>query len=293
MNITSKISVYEIVTDRIIKGLEKGIIPWRMPWGTYGFPVNHNSGRPYSGINTLLLAMAAYRIPRFLTWDGTKRAGGFIKSDECKNFQIVTYWNTFKKKVIDPVTKEESIAEIPFMKYYKVWNIEQTTLDYSEFEPDLNEFVPQKDCEEYVASYKDKPPIQHNEPRAYYSPSRDIINLPEKGLFKGPDEYYCTLFHELTHSTGSKNRLNREGVTNEVHFGSHSYSQEELVAEIGASFLCAKAGITSTEENSQAYVNSWISKLKNDSKFVIHAAAAAQRAVDYMLGQKAGEDFEG
>jgi len=130
-----------------------------------------------------------------------------------------------------------------------------------------------------------RPTLHYEEPRAYYRPLTDAINMPRPELFDSPEKYYSTLFHEMTHSTGHERRLNRSTLTDLCPFGSTSYSKEELVAEMGAAFLCGVCGIKNrTIDNSAAYIASWLRVLKNDKQMVILAAAQAQRAADFIQG---------
>jgi antirestriction protein ArdC len=135
------------------------------------------------------------------------------------------------------------------------------------------------------------PVIEHKEQRAYYRPSSDVVNIPMPDLFRSDEEYYSTLFHELTHATGHQSRLNREELSKVSLFGSHDYSKEELVAEMGAAFLCGHCGIEpSVIENQAAYIQGWLKKLQDNKKWLVYAAANAQRAADFILGIKHEED---
>jgi antirestriction protein ArdC len=137
------------------------------------------------------------------------------------------------------------------------------------------------------------PPKREVSNAAWYRPASDVVGMPLKSVFNSSEEFYSTLFHELTHSTGHESRVGREGIQNLNSFGSESYSKEELVAELGASMLCAVTGIApATLENSAAYLNSWITRLKGDSKLILSAASAAQKAADYIRGTQA-EQTEG
>jgi antirestriction protein ArdC len=120
-----------------------------------------------------------------------------------------------------------------------------------------------------------------------YYPTFDRINCPPLKDFQIAEEYYSTLFHEMIHSTGHKSRLARSGITTQsVAFGDDVYSKEELIAEMGAAMLCGVAGIdNSTIENSASYIDSWLRVLKKDSRLVLQAAAQAQKASDYILGE--------
>ena len=126
--------------------------------------------------------------------------------------------------------------------------------------------------------------------RAYYRPSTDSVHMPARARFVDAPHYYSTLFHELIHSTGHETRLNR---TFGAHFGDELYSKEELVAEMGAAFLCAIAGIANenTERNTTAYIQNWISKLEEDNRLIVHAAANAQKAVDSIVGTTFEEEI--
>jgi antirestriction protein ArdC len=171
------------------------------------------------------------------------------------------------------------------LRYYTVFNLEQTTGIETPMELHKQTFQPIERCEALVTSMPQRPTLHHGEPRAYYRPSVDAINMPRPELFDSPEEYYSTLFHELTHSTGHARRLNRPTLTDLCPFGSTNYSKEELVAEMGAAFLCGICGIENrTVDNSAAYIASWLRVLKHDKQMVILAAAQAQRAADFIQG---------
>jgi len=155
----------------------------------------------------------------------------------------------------------------------------------------VHEVVPIENCESIIAQMPNPPAIEHTEASAYYQPSKDTVNVPPIHLFKSAAAYYSTFFHELTHSTGHESRLNRKSVSELSLYGSHDYSKEELIAEIGSCFLCNHAGIEqATFENSAAYISGWTKKLQDDQKLVVHAAASAHKAVDFILGKKQGND---
>ena len=140
-----------------------------------------------------------------------------------------------------------------------------------------------------------RPPIRHDAPEAYYAPARDYVNLPRPETFDTPENYYAVAFHELTHATGHESRLNRPGVSGNTlaAFGSGDYSREELVAEMSSAYLCAEAGIESTLSNSAAYLKGWLEVLRGDTRMIVTAASAAQRAADFVLGQNVEERCEG
>jgi antirestriction protein ArdC len=176
---------------------------------------------------------------------------------------------------------------IPMLRYYNVFNIEQTQGLSIEAPTPKAPFNPIEACEKALASYKDKPMLQHKGNRACYSPALDIVNMPNREAFNTREDYYATLFHELAHSTGHEKRLARAGLVDAVSFGSETYSKEELVAEIASSFLCTQTGIEQvTLSNSVAYIQGWLSKLSDDETLIVKAASQAKKASEYILGTK-------
>ena len=176
--------------------------------------------------------------------------------------------------------------DVPFLRYYYVFNLaqceglvpEEETLAVTS--PDDALLA----AKEIVAKMPQLPVIKHGKVRASYSPREDQVSLPSPSQFNKPADYFATLFHELVHSTGHEKRLKRKAIMEGGVFGSDSYGKEELLAEIGASFLCGRAGISDrTIDNSAAYIGSWLKQLQSDTKLIVHAAACAQRAVDYIL----------
>ena len=285
-------STYEVITDRIIKQLENGVAPWRKPWKASGEPANLISQKEYRGINWLLLSCAKYQSRYWLTFNQAKELGAFVKKGE-HGFPVVFYKQFDKKDKENEETDTPDTDKPSFMlRYYTVFNLDQieglpekTLAMIRKAETAGVPFEPLTACEEIVDAYEDKPPISFGGGRAFYRPSNDTIGMPAKDSFISPPEYYSTLFHELAHSTGAQKRLGRFDPHDDAHFGSVSYSREELVAEMTAAFLCGKANIeTATLENSAAYCDGWIKRLKGDSKLVVHAAGAAQKAADYILG---------
>ena len=266
--------VYEMVTERIIALLEKGVIPWRRPWRN-GVAVNWKTQKPYRGINALLLEPGEYA-----TFKQVAEAGGKVKKGE--KGQIVVFWTWIEKE--DPETEE--MVKIPFLRYYTVFEInKQCEGLQSKRNEDTFQHDPIAEAEKICQGYADAPPIRFASGKAYYVPKLDYISVPPLCDYEKPQEYYSTLFHEMVHSTGHENRLNRPGVTELAGFGSESYSKEELVAEIGAAMLCGIAGIDNhTIENSAAYIGGWLRKLKEDKRLIVLAAAQAQKAADYILG---------
>lgn len=276
-------SVYEIITEKILQKLEQGTIPWRKPWNMYR-AVNWKTQRPYRGINVLLLEPGEYATPKQI-----HEAGGRIKKGA--RGSIVVFWKWIKKPTgnIDPETGQEIVEEFPLLRYYRVYEINTQCEGLQKSNSSNNESYnnPIEKAEEIVASYTDKPEIRFAPNKAYYHPVLDYISIPELKDFQEPAEYYSTLYHELVHSTGHKKRLNRKSIAELSQFGSAEYSKEELIAEIGAAMLCAIAGLEQrTLDNSAAYIQGWLKVFNNDKKMVVLAASQAQKAVDYINGQK-------
>jgi antirestriction protein ArdC len=276
-------SVYQIVTEQILNQLQQGVVPWRKPWKTE-LPANLISGKEYRGINTFLLASLGYGSRYWLTFNQAAKLGGSVRKGE--KSAIVTFWNIGDEKIVkhaDGTTRKEK----PFLlKYYRVFNVEQTEgiaekLGLGNASP--REFSIEA-CEKIYAQMPHAPSIEQDS-RAWYRPSTDSIGMPSKALFHSPEEYYSTLYHEMTHSTGHASRVGRDGIENLNTFGSESYSKEELIAEMGAAMLCGITGISpATIPNSASYIQCWINRLKGDSKLLVSAASQAQKAADYIQG---------
>ena len=277
---TQHSTVYDIITERIIGLLKQGTVPWQKPWNVRrGFPCNLVSRKPYRGINVFLLHAMRYESPFWLTFKQAQQLGATIRKGEraCP----VVFWK--QHEVDDRTTGEKT--KIPLLRYYSVFNLAQCegVKELPDPTPDTVITRPA----EIVENMPQRPAIKHGMAEAFYSPGGDYVGMPAPGRFAGEAEYYSVLFHELTHATGAASRLNRPGVTDAANFGSDQYSKEELVAEMGAAFLCGHAGIEGrTINNSAAYLQNWLSKLQNDSKLIVQAAAQAQKAADFILGVK-------
>lgn len=278
-------NVYEIITNEIIKKLDEGVQPWRAEFkGAKGMPRNLISNKPYQGVNVLLLLSQRFTCPYWATFKQISAQGGKIKKGE--SHTKVIFWSTMDKE-----DEEGNEKKIPFMRYYRVWNIEQTEdislpkhADIPEEE--IEEVDPIETCENIVASFKDCPEILFGR-KPHYNPTYDQVGMPKIEQFHAPEFYYGTLFHELVHSTKHMTRLNRDQI---------SYAQEELVAEIGACFLSGISGISEKIfDNQVAYIHGWGQKteiscnewkdfLKKNPKALVQAASQAQKAADYIQG---------
>jgi antirestriction protein ArdC len=285
-----KVDVYQVITDKIIAMLDAGTAPWHKPWSaTSGMPLSMSSGKHYRGINVWLLGMEAmakgYTSPWWGTYNQIAARGGQVAEGQTSTQVIL--WKPILK--ID----EASGKKIAFfmLRTFNVFNAEQTedmsALGLPEQDTNVdndNEAI--AECEGAVRQYLAAgPSLANGGDRAYYSPSQDHVQMPERDAFDDSARYYGALFHELTHSTGHATRLARPDLMEAHAFGDESYSREELVAEMGASFLSGITGIdVVTLPNSAAYLESWITVLQGDNKLIIKAAAAAQKAAELILG---------
>ena len=277
-------SVYEIVTEKIIKQLESGVAPWRKPW-TCHTPANLLTQKEYRGLNVFTLASQGFPSRFWLTFNQATKLGGGIRKGE-KSSPVI-FWNIGDER---ETTAQDGTKEIsrPFLlRYYSVFNLSQTEgIDIAAShlqETRTND--PIETCEQIVTDMPNPPAFEQSS-KAWYSPTNDLVGMPARGLFHSSEEYYATAFHELAHSTGHSKRLHRENFDNPVSFGSEAYSKEELIAEMTAAMLCGIAGIEQkTLENSAAYLKTWIARLKSDSRLLISAASHAQKAADFIQGK--------
>jgi antirestriction protein ArdC len=275
-------NVYEIVTEKIIAELERGVTPWRKPW-TAEAPCNLVSGKPYRGINTFLLGSQGYGSRYWLTYNQASKLGGNVRRGEKSS--LVVFWHIGTEKVIRQADGTERKSKPILLRYYSVFNLTQT--DGISEKLGLGKAIPIvpniAECDRIIAEMPNPPKREQSE-RAWYRPSSDTVGMPAKELFSKPEEFYSTYFHELTHSTGHASRVGREGIEHLNEFGSESYSKEELVAEMGAAMLCGVTGIApATIENSAAYLKGWLDRLRSDAKLIVSAASQAQKAADYIL----------
>lgn len=278
-------SIHQRITEHIIRQLEEGVVPWHTPHtATVGFPKNFQSGKSYRGINILLLGMMGYTSPWFLTYKQAQERGGNVRKGE-KGYLVVKFGTYAKDR--DDGTEEQR----KFLRHYTVFNASQ--IDDVEF--------PEVKIPNYTASEKTemaqaivmgmpKPPaiFEGRSARTCYYPQEDSIDIPHRAYFESEERFYKSLFHEMLHSTGAAHRLARKTLLdNKGRMGDSSiYSKEELVAEMGAAFLCAHAGIVIDDhKNSAAYVSSWLKVLRSgaNERWVVEAAGHAQKAVDYIL----------
>jgi len=280
-----KFDIYQMVTDNIVKALEQGVVPWNKPWHQSGLPMNITTKKPYRGINPFLLRLQPFSSPYWLTAKQCFKIKGanLIKGSKATP---VVFWNFCESKEIDKTTGLRK--KFAMLKYYSVFNVEQTEgLKYPK--PDALDFKPIADCENITAKMEKSPTFEFGGNRAFYDRTNDKIGLPNQEQFKTIENFYATKFHELVHSTGHTKRLNRRTLMESrgILFAGDDYSNEELVAELGASFLTALTGIgEKVIDNQVSYIQGWLKELRNDKKLIVSASGKAQAAVDYIIGAK-------
>lgn len=292
------------VTDRIIQALEEGVVPWRQPWtGTDdGVHCNHLTGRPYRGVNQWLLDLTAqakgYPVSRWLTFKQAKAASDKLGGDYCgvrkgEASQTVVFWKAFRRTDEDgnEVLGDDGTPKLAFMlRTFRVFNLGQTDLPYEpEVRPDID---PHEEADRIVAGMPQAPTIEHGGGRAFYRPAEHHVQMPPRHSFRETAGYYATLFHELTHSTGHPDLLNRNEIAEIQGKGSDSYAREELVAELGSAILTRRAGVKPDPEDvdqEAAYIAGWLRALRDDKNLLISASSRAQKAADFILSEERTE----
>lgn len=202
---------------------------------------------------------------------------------------MVVFWKIFEKEETNPDTGEKEVKKIPMLRYYNVFHISQVD-DVEPLAMPFKEVEPIEEADKIITMYVEREHIDFEEcasNKAFYSPSNDRVVVPMKEQYQNINEYYSTTFHELTHSTGHKNRLDRLESGAIASFGSETYSKEELVAEIGSASIMNLLGIETpqTFKNSTAYIQSWLKVLRSDNKFIVSASSKAEKAVNYIMGE--------
>lgn len=330
LNGVSPDDIYSYITDLIINTIEKvGHLPWQKDWvgsGSDGTAKNYISKKEYTGANFLLnfdvkfdedgkgyLVPIKFTQPYYLTFNQIRETKASLKKDS-KARRVIYYTmifnydnGTLKFKTTDRakftefvkshgLTKEDlkaHLVKIPVIKYYNVFRADDCTgLKFPSDKIDSKKVNPIQQAQELIDGYTNPPTYTFVGDKAYYQPATDTLNMPNIKAFNKEASYYCTYFHELTHSTGAKKRLGRDF---SGKFGSKSYAYEELIAELGAVFLCSEAGILfQTKENSAKYLKNWnrvlVTELENDNRFFLKASAQSQKAVNYILNRTPNED---
>ena len=283
--------LYTRVTDRIVADLEQGIRPWFKPWnagnteGRITRPLRH-TGEAYQGINILLLWGEAmekgYSANTWMTFKQAEALNGHVRKGE--HGSMVVFADRFKRTETSE-SGEDVEREVPFLKSYTVFNVEQI-----DGLPERYQAKPEStgdklrlidEAERFFNATGAT--FRHGGNQAYYAPALDVIQLPVSEAFKDAESYAATKAHELTHWTKHAKRLDRD--FGRQKFGDEGYAREELVAELGAAFLCADLSITpDIREDHAAYIGHWLKVLKEDKRAIFTAASHAQRAVDYLNG---------
>lgn len=307
-----KKNVYKSINDKVLEGLQKDGLKWFMPWksGMGNSPVNNVTGKGYNGINIWILNATMrcenYKHNEWLTFKQAKAKNGTVKKGE-RSTQII-YWRvSFYDQTADPKkfyrskddaikdgVDEDNIRKAFSLYDYNVFNIDQCEgiLPIRDIEEEVtpvqsfgNVQIADKYCNDYLSC--EGIPLTHNaSSSAYYVPMTDSINMPVIDSFKDADSYYKTLFHEISHSTGHKTRLNRKGITDVSSKGSDQYAKEELIAEITSLYMSGVCGLDPQDhfDNSQAYLNGWIKRIKsfkgNEEKLIVSAMTQASKSAD-------------
>ena len=286
---TERQDVYTRVTDAIIADLEHGVRPWLRPWdaghadGRITRPLR-SGGQPYQGINVLMLWASAmtqgFAAPIWMTFRQAKELGAFVKKGA--KGSLVVYADRITRTETGE-DGEETERDIYYMKGYTVFNVEQIEglpdRYYAVAAPTLDPVQRIEHADRFFAH--SRADIRHGGNRAYYAEGLDYVQMPPFAAFRDAESYYATLAHELTHHTKHASRLNRSFGSR--GFGSEGYAREELVAEIGAAFLCCDLGLTpSPREDHASYLDHWLKVLRDDKRAIFQAAAHAQRACDYL-----------
>ena len=285
--------VYKILTERIIELLEIGTIPWKQPWNKKELPQNLINRIPYKGINMMLLSAFNFERNLFLTFKQIKGLSISLEKG-AKSLPVVFWrWPELKKDEKEALAEtDEKKKAKPILRYYSVFNISQCKNIPEKLIPPLLicQNDPIESCARIVENMPNRPEIQFVRQEAFYNPSLDIVNVPDMKFFDSSESYYATIFHELVHSTGHESRLNRKDGMESISFGSEKYSNEELIAEIGACFLEAHTGISAKNfDNNVAYIDGWLRRLKKDGRFIVFASTQAQKAADYIIGNSVDE----
>jgi antirestriction protein ArdC len=277
--------IYERVTRQIIEAIERGAGSYRMPWHVTGAesfaPVNVVSKRPYRGVNLLLLWLLAdhhgYTSGEWATYNQWKGLGAQVKKGE--KSALIVFWKISERNSEETEDQEESSSNRSILaRGYHVFNAAQVDGYAPQPAPALPESERIQRTDTFFVDIGAD--IRHGGNTAYYEPETDIIRMPMSSAFREAAAYFSVLAHEATHWTGAPHRLNRNLL---ARFASEAYAMEELVAELGAAFLCATLSISNTPRpDHAAYLSSWLKVLKNDKRAIFTAASQAQKAVDWM-----------
>lgn len=299
---------YEIITERIVRQLERGVIPWQCPWFGVTGPVSHLTGRTYSLLNTILLWLGSengedIENQEYITWNQIqkyKKQNPDVRLLKGSKSRTIYFWRTFEQTEVNDKGEVVVVKQVPYLRSYNVFRIKDCVgiEPRWQLKPDNQaKLSPIKKAEDVIQKYlnREKIELKHeNVNEAYYHKKLDYINTPPLASFKScAEDYYGTLLHEMVHSTGAESRLQRFSCNESPSpFGSKNYSREELVAEIGSAFLMNRIGIETkkTFEQSAAYIQGWLRALQNDKSLIALAAGRAEKAVHFILGEDLRDD---
>lgn len=283
--------IYQIVTDQIIRQLEQvDASDYSTPWFCVGHSPVNLRGTAYRGINHILLSHSGHQSNIWATFRQWKEKECSVRKGE--RSQIVVLWKFFDEA--DESGNSTGKTSGVMVRYYKVFNSEQVEGEHArtveqKFKEKLLAHDPIAEAQSFVDGYMatERLPLRNSDVAYYAGGIREHIAMPELGQFHTPAHYYSVFAHEITHSTGNKNRLNRDLSGN---FGSKTYAFEELVAELGSAMICGTIGLEQKPREDHAqYIKGWLTRLRSDNKFIITAASKAQKAADYALQSAAAE----
>lgn len=292
---------YQAVTDRIVAMLEAGVRPWQKSWKAGAVsapilrrPISGATGKPYTGVNTLSLWAAAeirgFSSPYWFTYKAAQAAGGQVKKGAKSELAFYVGKHTVRDE--GAPEGDESERTISFLRAYCVFNAEEIDGLPAKFyvtepaapAPVIDGRMPEVDS--FVANLRAD--ISHGGDKAFYMPAMDAVRMPHLAQFNSPESYYATLLHELTHWTSAPARCDRQLGG---RFGDDAYAAEELIAELGAAFLCSDLAVSAEpREDHASYLASWLRVLKADNKAIFKAAALAERAAGFMHAQQPAAD---
>jgi antirestriction protein ArdC len=289
--------LYDVITSKILDEIEKtNKLNWVKSWKTKqasNYPMNGLTKRRYEGINFFLLSMHDYLSPYWLTYKQVEQLGGNVKKGE--KATMIVFWKMNEYTKTNATTQQDEIKKIPLLRYYNVFNVEQC--ENIVINGDVRADIEYNDNEKIdiaqniVEGYKVRETIAYDikeSDRAYYRPSTDSITMPLLGQFSSSESFYSTFFHEISHSTGHKDRLNRKEVVETSFFGSCDYGLEELTAELTSAFICAEIGISNVnlERNSIAYLKNWKNAINGDKKLFLIASQRASKSAKFILNKQ-------
>ena len=281
--------IHQTITNQIIEAMESARTRGLRLWDSQpSLPLNLTTGKPYSGINVLMLWAAGlrngYTSPYWLTYKQAADKGGQVRKGERST--LCVFYKPWESEDTNPATGETETTRGAVLKSFRVFNVDQIDGIEAPAPEPRPAFVAIEDAERILAA--SPAPIHMGGTQAFYRPATDTIHLPPREAFINPEAFYSTALHEICHSSGHKSRLNRDF---SGRFGTEAYAFEELIAELGSAFLNADLGIiASTLQDHADYLVSWVKILKDNKKAILTAAAQASKAHAFIKGLIAGQE---